>query len=560
MLTVFGVLLLGSVAWLWWNAPRHVEMATYVPADSLLYLELNSLPKIASDIAQTDAWRILVTDPDFKPEPFRVSWMSRLARWTGIGSAEQVILARAQFALFVTSFDATDERPTLRIRPLAALVIETHTTERRMRPTIERWVERLARKVYPQSQTERKMLDGFEYIEWVSAKDGRRIVVASIGSVAIVGNDARAVQACILVRQGATPSLAGNKSLQLLRARVSGDRAVAFGYVSPMGLSKIAAFAAPLYFERMSASAEAQRIFTKAAEGILDGAAWSTAIEGASVEDRFFVALSPDVANIIRDAFATPSGTSPAANAFVPGDAYSITQYNFQDPRLAWRGLNRALSSQVTIVGAVFLNPLLRALLWPYGIDDPDAFLGAIGPEIVTMRLDEAATTSVLIAQPLDTPVLERLVSKRLGPGVRTELIAPYELRNSLEGTMSASFAEGRLIMGPPELVRRCLMTKVIGNRLDPTRSTRQGSAPRASGPPLAVTYTRDLEIARRFLSLVSTNPSRDTEKDGKLLSAIPYSISATSFNGDGFEKRTYSTFGLLASLSAQVASEFTAE
>ncbi|MEO8434499.1 MAG: hypothetical protein ABI596_06355 [Pyrinomonadaceae bacterium] len=510
-------------------------------------------------MTQTDAWRVLSTDPDFKPDLFRVTWMGRLARWTGIGSAEQVILARAQFALFVMSFDAMDEEPTLRIRPLAALVIETHTTERRMRPAIERWVKRLAQRVYPQSRTERRMLDGIEFVEWVSTKDGRRIVVAFIGSVAIIGNDARAVQACTLVRRGAKPSLAGNKNLELLRTRVSGDRAVAFGYVSALGLGKIAAFAAQLYFERVSASAEAQQIFSKAAEGILEGAAWATTTEGVSVEDRYFVSLSPDLANPLRDAFAGSSGTSFAANALLPGDTYSFTQYNLQDPRLAWRGLNRAISSHVDILGAVLLNPLLRAVLWPYGIDDPDTFLGAIGPEIVTVRLDGAATTSVLIVQPLDTPTLQRLLSKRLGPGARTERVAPYELRSSIEGTFSAGFVEGRLIMGPPELVRRCLMAKLQRTTLDLAKSARQVSALSASEPPLAVTYTREAESVKGFLSLVSTN-SRYAESNTKLLSDIPYSVSTTNLSGNGFEKTTHSTFGLLATLVAQVASELTAE
>src|SRR5687768_14946136 len=131
LLLVLSITLLSAVLWLWWNSPRKVEMAEYVPDDSLLYLELNSVPKIATDITKTDAWKILAADPAFKPDVFRVTWMSRLARWTGIGSAEQVILARAQIALFVLAFDATDEQSTLRIRPVAALVIETHTTERR---------------------------------------------------------------------------------------------------------------------------------------------------------------------------------------------------------------------------------------------------------------------------------------------------------------------------------------------------------------------------------------------------------------------------------------------
>jgi len=557
VLLIFSGVLLATVAWLWWTSPRQADMAAYVPVESLLYLEVNYLPKIATNITHTDAWRILSADSELKSDLFRITWMSRLARWTGIGSAEEVILARSQFALVVMALDATDDQPTLRIRPVAALVIETHTTEGRMRPAIERWIEQLARRVYPQSRTRHTMIDGIEFVEWVSPQDGRSIVATFLGSVAIVGNDERAVQACSSVRRGASPSLASNKDLRVIRTRVRGDRAAAFGYVSYSGLGKLLAFAAPLYVERVSASTEAQQILAGAAGKILQGAGWGASFEGGNVEDRYFVSLSPEVASDLREAFATALSSSSKANLFLPSDTYSFTQYNLRDPQLAWRGFNRALSSHVDILGAVLLTPLLRAALWPYGIDDPDAFLGAIGPEIVTTRLDEAATTSVLIVRARDEQTLQRLVSRRLGPSARKERVAPYEMLTSVEGSLSASFAEQLLLMGPPELVRRCLMARSQQSSLNSGKSYRLASGLVPSVPPLAVTYSRDVESAQRFLSHVSWSQSPYMDKNSKLLSEIPYAVSATNFTGDGFEKKTRSSFGLLATLTAQIASEF---
>jgi hypothetical protein len=554
LLLFFLVAILSLVVWLWWTAPRQTDMTAYVPAESLFYLEVNNLRSIATDITHTDAWRVLPADSKFRSELLRVTWLSRLARWTGIGSAEEVILARSQFALVVMAFDATDDQPTLRIRPVAALVIETHTPEGRMRPAIERRIEQLAHRVYPQSRTLRTMVDGIEFVEWISPNDDRRIVAAFLGSVAIVGNDEQAVRACSSVRRGSTPSLASNKDLKLMRARLSADRAAAFGYVSSSGLGNLLAFTMPLYVERLSDSGEAHQFLAGAAGRILQGAGWTAAFKDGSVEDRYFVSLSPGVASALREAVATPPGTSSKATLFLPDNIYSVTQYNLRDPRLAWAGFNRALTSHVDVLGAVLLTPLLKAGLWSYGIDDPDAFLGAIGPEIVTTRLDEAATTSVLIVQVRDEPTLQRLVSGRLGSSVRKERVGPYEMVSSVEGSLSASFSEQLLLLGPPESVRRCLTVRSQQSSVDLSQFS---SGPVSSIPPLALTYTRDVESAQRFLSLVSESQDAHMDRNAKLLSEKPYAVSATTFTGDGFERTTHSTFGLLATLAVQLASEF---
>ncbi|HXM36815.1 MAG TPA: hypothetical protein VN920_16585, partial [Pyrinomonadaceae bacterium] len=55
LLSIVLVLPLLIATWLWWNHPKKVDMAAYVPADSLLYLESNSLADIAGALMETDA-------------------------------------------------------------------------------------------------------------------------------------------------------------------------------------------------------------------------------------------------------------------------------------------------------------------------------------------------------------------------------------------------------------------------------------------------------------------------------------------------------------------------
>ncbi|HEX8748256.1 MAG TPA: hypothetical protein VF717_13865, partial [Pyrinomonadaceae bacterium] len=57
-LIAFAIALVVVAAlWLWWNRPQRVDMAGYVPADVLVYLEANNLPEIVQGLSRTDAWK-----------------------------------------------------------------------------------------------------------------------------------------------------------------------------------------------------------------------------------------------------------------------------------------------------------------------------------------------------------------------------------------------------------------------------------------------------------------------------------------------------------------------
>ena len=56
-LIVVCVLAAAIFAWLWWTRPVKVDMAAYVPADSIIYFEADSLPEIFGAVASTDDWR-----------------------------------------------------------------------------------------------------------------------------------------------------------------------------------------------------------------------------------------------------------------------------------------------------------------------------------------------------------------------------------------------------------------------------------------------------------------------------------------------------------------------
>jgi hypothetical protein len=158
---LFAVLLLLVVgAWLWWVRPKNVDMATYAPADSLLYLESNRPIEVVDAITGTQAWKALANAVQPQSAPAQSHWLRGFIRWTGIGPIKSVILARAQVALVVTDLRAVEEGDSLNIKSEGALLIETHTSERRIRATFEETIKALAEKTYGRPTFRRVTIEG----------------------------------------------------------------------------------------------------------------------------------------------------------------------------------------------------------------------------------------------------------------------------------------------------------------------------------------------------------------------------------------------------------------
>lgn len=561
-------LLVVAVWWLWWNQPQRVDMAAYVPADSLLYIEANNLPDIVSGIVSTDAWKALAPPAGLSSSLSGIRWLSRAAAWTGIGSADAVVFSRAQIAVTVLALDAAEAGDTLKIKPRAALVIESHTSEARTRHAVEKRVGDFAHRAYGEPQVKRRESDGIQFITWSTKTGERQIVAAVIDTVAVIGNDEAAVRACLSVRRGERPSLMGNKQLEEMRKRLGSSEAVAFGYVSPTGAAKISEVAATAYAAQFSSDTQAQSfaasMFPQLVPKILGSAGWSTRFVDGVVEDRYFLALQNGLASRLQEPLAATEHRTLSASELLPAETYSITSYNYRDPEAAWRGLNTAISSQLGILGEVFVPRLLEGAFKPYGIDEPGHFLRSIGPEIVTARINDRGASTVIIVAVRDEKSLRELINKRLGANTRSERVGDAELiiaKDAQRG--AASFTDGHLVMGSAENVRRCLLARKEAKTLSTAEAFKRSASQQATAPnsPSVMTYTNDGMPARAFISaVVAQRVARErninhTELE-RALDRLSYAASETRLNEDGFERKTHSSFGQLGVLTTQFAPE----
>lgn len=565
-LLVFLALLLVLAVWVWWNYPRKVNMTAYVPADTLVYLEANDLPDIATGVINTDAWKALAPAAGIRSNLGNLGWLSRLASWTGIGPADAVVLSRAQVAVAVLNLEAADAGDTLKIKPVYAVVVESHTGEGRLQSAVEKRVGDFARRAYAEPRVETKEVSGAKFTTWNSVDGERRIVAAVTGSLAVIGNDEAAVEACLAVRRGERPSLEGNAHVEEMRRRVEGGNGtLAFGYVSPEGTSRLLEMAATAYAGQISQDPRAQSaaasILPPLAKKILGGAGWSARLTDGAIEDRYFLALENGVAERLRPALgARPEGAS-SSSELLPAEIYSLSRYNYDDPARAWRGLNDAIASQADALGSVLITRLLAASLRPYGIEEPDAFLRAIGPEIVTARLDDSGSNTVTVVQVRDEKTLRDFLARRIGAKPRVESVGGAELLVSdNERKDAASFVGGYLMMGTAENLRRCLEARVAGRTLaaddDFRRTARLASA---AGPANVATFTEDDAPARTFVTaLASQRGVRERAVDlaqlEEALGRLRYALSETRLADRGFERRTRSSFGQFGSLASQFA------
>jgi hypothetical protein len=564
-LLIFLALLVILAIWIWWNRPQKVNMAAYVPADSLIYLEANDLPDIASGVISTDAWKALAPAAGIKSSLGNLSWLSRIASWTGIGPADAVVLSRAQVAVTVLGLDAADAGDTLKIKPRYALVVETHTGESRARSAVENRVGDFARRAYAEPRVEQKEIDGAKFTTWVAPDGERRIVAAVMGSVAVIGNDESAVQACLAVRRNERPSLIGNPQVEEMRRRVGGNDALAFGYVSPDGAAKLLEMAATVYAGQISSDPRAQSaaasMLPPLAKKILGGAGWSARLSGGVIEDRYFLGLQNGVATSLRSTLATQPNMTLTVGELLPADIYSLSRYNYRDPAQAWRGLNSTIAAQADTLGSVLLSRLLDASLKPYGIEEPDSFLQAIGPEIVTARLDDSGSSTVTIVEVRDEKTLRDFVAKRLGAKPRVETIGDAEmLVSNNEKHDAASFLGNHLIMGTADNVRRCLEARKTSQTLTADDVFQQTARlVSASSSANVVTFTEDYAPARTFITAIATQrgvrerPVNETELENALR-RLRYAVSETQIVDGGFEKKTRSAFGQFGALASQFA------
>jgi len=155
---------------------------------------------------------------EIKSESAEDRLLTDWARCTGIGIDKECNCRALTGGARIVEINPASSDTTLDLKPLTAswLLKRIHpalASSRRSSNCLA--ISRAGFWVQP--VVERVTNDQDEFLKWISPDGLRRIVLLIDGSTAIVGNDERAVSACLAARRGQRPNLAHQPDVEDMR-------------------------------------------------------------------------------------------------------------------------------------------------------------------------------------------------------------------------------------------------------------------------------------------------------------------------------------------------------
>ncbi|HKO62910.1 MAG TPA: hypothetical protein VJV03_17225 [Pyrinomonadaceae bacterium] len=545
ILVLGGLILIIGLVWVLWIRPRQVDMAQFAPAGSLLYLEVNHPVEVVRVLGTTDVGKLLGQIGIVAPLSPSSSVWQKLVRITGVGPVDSVIMARSQVAVVVTNFEAAESGETLNVKPEAAMIVQTHTSENRIRDAFERRLETLVRATYLDPKIEHTTAGGVNFVEWRETHGRGRLIAAFLGSIVIIGNSRKVVDACLAVARRDAPSL--RSSLELQNARVSSDaaNALVFGYVPSSESPKLISVGIPILFGSAPGNRDFLHLAQNATSKIIGTLTWTSRPIRGGIEDRYSIGLQRDVVDQLRPAFGPARLRSSSG---VSTDFYSITEYNLEAPLLAWQTMRSSVSGRLDVLAAVVFNETLRNSLTSYGIHTPESFLSAVESPIKTLRLDEEGQRQLLVASVRDRMKLAHVFNKMRAKGNHAQN-GDLSIMENVDGTLGVTLSDSLVVIGHPVDVQnyhRIAASAVDGNKQFSRVDDFVESADRSH----VVTLTNDAERVRDSMSAVLKSYHREFPAElNERIAALPFATTQTTLTADGLLRVTRSPLGQFSSI-----------
>jgi hypothetical protein len=550
---VLAVFIAAGIAagWLYWNRVPASDLAVWAPADSLAYIEVNDLGGLLEGVQQSTAWRSLAPLLGAPESLAPNRWAVSLARWTGIGSADAILFARSQVAAVLSGAEGSQNGSTLVIKPLLTLIVETHTSQRRMRVAVEEHLEELARRDFGNPVVVRKQAEGVELEEWQSEDGARRLVASFINTTVIIGNDEGAVLRSVAAGTGRQAALRSQAEFEQTRKAGNAATSAVFGFISQPGIKSLLQAYALNSQARGTISSDAitaARLFADTFGAIVKQVGWTARFTGGAVEDHCSVTLAEGVTDKLRISMSPDRGPDLTRLPFVPPGVRSVSVYSFHDSAGVWNDLNAVISSHADLIGAIAARPVMRSLLTAYGISDADSFTRGVGTHLQTIRGEEGSA-AVLTAEVFDRPAIEKGFAARFGKNPRTEKLGGADLIIAPDN-WTAAFLENSFLLGPGDDVRRCLQAYSSAQSISSTPPFRQAQRfVDVSLPLTSVTFSNDSSAAVSFVdafshdgrSAFSTNAAAISEA----ANGLPLAMSALLVKEGRLEWTSRSSFGI---------------
>lgn len=533
------LLLLGG--WYLASRPKAVEMAAYVPASALGYIEINDWPRFVGEMSETAAWRSIA--PAYGLDG-KIAGLGRAGWLRGISlDSEAAILARSQFAVALTGIEVRGDE----VKPLLTLIVETHSDAKTIAGLSEKRLRNFARSKFGEAVGERTEYAGVEINSYRPGRPGseRRLHSAIIESELIVSNNAESLRACIDARLDRIPDMAGNFYQQNGRRVVDSGRGI-FGFVTGEGVNRLLRFGAFIIsnaaLRETGLTDVLQDVLSDLAEKASTGIAWGAGFEDGRMVDRYLLQMKPEIIESIRPHIKVTRAASVALEV-LPSGIDDLTVIRIEKPNQAIDEVERAISARIGVGQSFLLHQfLLGARQSLLGIEPDDAAYSALGDEVVSFRFADQTEDRVWMAALRDVSAAPAIARGYLGSAAVTEeRIGDHRIFRAKEKPESAVGLQGKLIVfGKRSQVARLLSAK--GDRFRDDARFKSAVA-----EPSAVFGCDSIarETAGMFAAIARLAGGNDASRP-ELFDRLPFALSSTDLHEQGIMIETHSSFGNL--------------
>jgi hypothetical protein len=530
-------------------------MAAYVPAQAMAFAEIDELPRVAAALSTISSWDELWGELRLTTSP-TATFLRKFAGATGIGPSDLVLFDRAQIGVAVFGFDANDVDQTLKVKPKIAVVVETHSSPFRSRSTLRRLISNFVKSGNQEVPPAEYESEGAQWTQWNLEPGKRRIFLVINASQAVISNDEASARACLAAARGETPTLASAPEYKTMKARVNNSVALAFGYVASKGTDQLLQLVARAYAvglaEQPAAQSAAASLLPTISNRLSGELGWSVAVNNGRLKDDYLFEFHEKQSKAADPGLQPSSLMIEPALSYIPQHATTFTAYRPSDPAEAWQSFRSIISSRLDVTSSFFINRLLDVILEPYGISDPVKFLKSVDSPVVTARMGDNEDDSVVVARLKDPTSLKQSM------GSSSSRAKAHAQRNStISGRDNDAFefkVVGNLvILGKSGIVQQCidsnLHNRAIVNapRFDALRQFWTNNS------SIAVTISSEAPTGREIWPAM--HPSLPVPADfasdelGIATTTGLYRVTSTTVNRNGFERTTFSNFGLFGDI-----------